>query len=348
MRLRASLLTAILAVAPPFAGLADPAGGAVPASLEGAVSARIDTVYAVILFSDGRRSLVPLTTLSASERAWLDRFASEHPLGHGNSTVTVEAAGATARPVKKTIVVSSVEGPLETVQLCPPAVFRDQLGNTCQLYAIVHAMDIAGFYVQLPEVYKIVNMIEATSPKNPWADPRYAPALFMFPRKYAPRTAFHYPDGIREPFDWARDELRKGHPILAAFPESIWEGLPPQFVAAHAWDGGKEGHAIVVNGFTWNKDTGKGTFHIINSWKDLSEFDLTVEAAKGLLAMQWSLSAKNEVEPVATKEVVTNVILIRSAGKVNLYDVETNLGSHNVAAPNEAEAKRLIEAPGDR
>jgi hypothetical protein len=348
MRLRASLLTAILAVAPPVAGPADPGGADAPASLEGAVSARIDNVYAVILFSGGKKSLVPLTALSAADRAWLEKFASEHPLSHGNSTVTIAAAEATAKPVKQTIVRSTVEGALETVQLCPPAVFRDQIGNTCQLYAIVHAMDIAGFYVQLPEVYKIVNMTEATSPKNPWADPRYAPALFMFPRKYAPRSAIHYPDGIRDPFDWARDELRRGHPILAAFPESIWEGLPPQFVAAHAWDGGKEGHAIVVNGFTWNKATGQGTFHIINSWKDLSEFDLTVEAAKGLLVMQWSLSAKNEVEPVATKEVVTKVLLVRSAGNVNLYDVETNMGSHNVAAPNEAEAKRLVESAGER
>jgi hypothetical protein len=345
MRLRVSLLTALLAVVPPVGGLADPGGGAVPASLEGAVSARIDATYAVILFSDGKRSMVPLTTLSAADREWLAKFAAEHPLGHGNSTVTIEAA---VHPVKKTIDRSTVEGPLETVQLCPPAVFRDQLGNTCQLYAIVHTMDIAGYYVELPEVYKIVNMIEATSPKNPWADPRYAPALFLFPRKYAPRSAFHYPDGIRDPFDWARAELRKGHPILAAFPESIWEGLPPQFVAAHEWDGGKEGHAIVVNGFTWNKATGQGTFHIVNSWRDLAEFDLTVEAAKGLLVMQWSLSAKNEAEPVAIKEVVTKVFLVRSAGNVNLYDVETNLGSHNVAAPNEAEARRLVESPAER
>jgi len=344
MRLRALLLTAVVAAVPPGAGLADPAAGAAPDSLRGAVSARVDAAYAVVLFSDGHRSLVPLTSLSASDRAWLGQFAAEHPLAHGNSKVTIVTP---EKPVKKTIVRSDVQGPLETVQLCPPAVLREQIGNTCQLYAIVHCMDIAGFYVELPEVYKIVNMIEATNPKNPWADPRYAPDLFMFPRKHAPASAIHYPDGIKAPFDWARDELRKGHPILAAFPESVWEGLPPQFVAAHEWDGGKEGHAIVVNGFTWNRATGQGSFHIINSWRDLQEFDLTIEAAKGLLTMQWSLSAKNETEPPAAKEVVDKVVLIRSAGTMNLYDVQTNLGSHHVAAPNAVEARRLFETPGE-
>jgi hypothetical protein len=246
---------------------------------------------------------------------------------------------------KKTMEKATVEGPLETVQLCAPAVLRDQIGNTCQLYAIVHLMDIAGFYVQLPEVYKIVNMVEATNSKDPWANPEYSRSLYKFPRAYAPRTAFHLPVATQDPFDWARGELRKGHPVLAGFPESIWEGLPPKFVAAHAWDGGKEGHAIVVNGFPLNKATGQGTFHIINSWRDLSEFDLTVEAAKGLLVMQWRLSAKNEVEPAVTKEVVTKVFLIKAVGNTNLYDVETNLDGHRVAAPNEAEAIRLVESP---
>jgi len=45
--------------------------------------------------------------------------------------------------------------------------------------------------------------------------------------------------------------------------------------------------------------------------------------------------------------VVTKVFLVKNVGSVNLYDVETNLDTHRVAAPNEAEAIRLVEA-GDR
>lgn len=340
MRLTILILAAAAAAFVPNRAVADPPP--VSPSLRGAVAARIDPVYAVVLFADGHRSMLPLADLKPADRGFLDRLAAGHPLGHGKSKVVVQAE---VRPVKKTIERATTQGTLETVQLCPPAVFRDQMGNTCELYAIIHCLDIAGFYVQLPEVYKIVNMVEASNPKNPWADPRYKRSLTLFTVSYAPRSAIHLPNPAMDPFEWARQELRKGHPILAAFPESIWEALPPAFVAAHEWDGGKEGHAIVVNGFTWDKATRKGTFHIINSWRDLSEFDLTVENAKGLLVMQWSLSAKNEVEPVSAKEVVLKVFLIKSVGTVNLYDVETNLDSHRVAARSEAEAVRLVESP---
>jgi hypothetical protein len=344
MRLTPSILLVVLAVAAPAAGRADPISSALSASLQNAASARVDSTYAVIVFNDGKKALVPLSSLTATDRAWLEQFAADHPLGHGNSKVTV-VKEEHERPVKKTIDHSAVDGPVESVQLCPPALLRDQLGNTCQLYAMIHCMDIAGYYVKIADVYKIVNMIEATSPKNPWADPRYALALYQFPRTYAPENAIHNPDPTKKPFDWARDEIRKGHPILAAFPESIWEGLPPAFVAAHDWDGGKEGHAIVVNGFTWNRLTGEGTFHIINSWRDLSEFDLSVEAAKGLLMMQWSLSAKNEVEAVPRNEVVVNVVVVRAAADMSLYEVQTNLGKRVVVAQTEAEARRYVESP---
>jgi hypothetical protein len=344
MRLTSAVLSALLAATFPAVGDADPISSALSASLQNAASARIDSTYAVIVYADGKKALVPLTSLNAADRAWLENFAAEHPLGHGNSKVTI-VKEEHQHVVKKTIERSSVDGPLETVQLCAPAVLRDQLGNTCQLYAIIHCMDIAGYYVKIADVYKIVNMIEASSPRNPWADPRYSPALYQFPRTYAPGNAFHHPDPTKEPFEWARDELRKGHPILAAFPESIWEGLPPAFVAAHVWDGGKEGHAIVVNGFTYNKLSGEGTFHIINSWRDLSEFDLPVESAKGLLTMQWSLSAKNEVEPLPNKEVVVNVVVLRAAPDMSLYEVETNYGKRQVVAQTEAEARKFVESP---
>jgi hypothetical protein len=74
-----------------------------------------------------------------------------------------------------------------------------------------------------------------------------------------------------------------------------WRTDPlPKFIAAHGWDGGKEGHAIVINGFTWNHQTNKSTFHIINSWEQLNEFDLSVENAEGMLAYPGASSAKTE------------------------------------------------------
>jgi hypothetical protein len=51
------------------------------------------------------------------------RPAAEHPLGHGNAKVTVTN---TVLHPKRTIERSAVEGTLETVQLCAPAVMRDQ------------------------------------------------------------------------------------------------------------------------------------------------------------------------------------------------------------------------------
>jgi hypothetical protein len=337
-----ALLPVLLLFLIPSAGLrADAISSALSTSLQDVASARVDSTYAVILYNSGKRAMVPLTSLNENDRAWLETFARDHPLGHGNSKVTVVAE---EHPVKKTIVKSATEDGMETVQLCNPAVLRDQLGNTCQLYAIIHCMDVAGYYVKISDVYKIVNMVDASSPKNPWADPRYAPLIFQFPRIYAPWNAIHFPDPKQNPFEWARAELRKGHPILAGFPESIWMGLPPAFVAAHEWDGGKEGHAIVVNGFTWNRMTGVGSFHIINSWRDLSEFDLTVEQATGLLIMQWSLSAKNEEAPQPNTATVTNVVLLKGAKDMNLYEVESTIGHMRVAAQNEDEAKAFIES----
>jgi hypothetical protein len=147
-----------------------------------------------------------------------------------------------------------------------------------------------------------------------------------------------------EPFAWAREELRRGHPILAALPKEIWQALPPGFVAAHPWNGGSVGHQIVVNGFTWNEQTHQGTFHVINSWAELTEFDLTTEAARGgTLIIERSLSAMGEPAPVEVKEIVQTITFVKTAGSTNLYEVQTNLGSRRIAAPNEDRARELAE-----
>jgi len=232
-------------------------------------------------------------------------------------------------------------GPLETVQLVQPNVMRDQIDATCMLYARVHWLDIAGFYMPVVDLYKIINN---SSPAHPWADPFYRQSLVGLMDKFTPRPVIHNLPGQADPFKWARDEIRKGRPVLASFPREVWQDLPPGFIAAHPWSGGNVGHQVVINGFTWNKDTQKGTFHIINSWRELPEFDLKTEAADGAMVIEQSLSPKGEPREEAAKLTVVDVTLVSSMGKTNLYKVETSDGIRRVAAPNADAARKMVES----
>jgi hypothetical protein len=93
------------------------------------------------------------------------------------------------------------------------------------------------------------------------------------------------------------------------------------------------GHQIVINGFTWNSETRQGTFHIVNSWAELPEFDLKTEAAKGgALMIQESLCPKGEAPP----EVVHVLEQSRACRKrLRLYygDAATGRGLVGVARP---------------
>jgi hypothetical protein len=314
---------------------------AVSARYQEAVKARIQGDYAIVVFADGSKSLVPVSSLSPDDLAWLTALGSRSPLAHGNSKVTVVKETDEVK-VKKTIETSKIEGPLETVQLCQPNVIQNQIGGTCMMYARVHWLDIAGYYVKPGDIYKVINVV---SPDNPWSDPRYIEGLQSILTGFKPAPVFHdLPGSADDPFAWARDELRKGRPILAAFPHEIWQALPSGFVAAHPWNGGPVGHQIVINGFTWNKATKQGTFHIINSWAELPQFDLTTEAAQdGVLVIEQSLSPIGEAKVETAKEVVQNVTLIKALGTTNLYEVQTNLGSRRVAAQDEAAARATVE-----
>jgi hypothetical protein len=95
----------------------------------------------------------------------------------------------------------------------------------------------------------------------------------------------------------------------------------------HPWNGGSVGHQIVINGFTWNRDTHEGTFHIVNSWKELPEFDLKTEMARGAMDRRTEPLAKGRTGGGGRGDAqVTKVVLIRSIGKTNLYEVETSTG----------------------
>jgi hypothetical protein len=311
---------------------------AVSAKFQDAVKARIDGSYAVVLFSNGTKSMVPISSLSAGDRAWLNQLSIDNPLARGKSEVRIVKE---AVKVKNTILISSTVGPLETVQLNPPNVFRDQIDATCMLYARVHWLDIAGYYVPTVDIYKIINN---SNPAKPWTDGFYLQSLDAIVHGFAPRPLIHELPAQADPFTWARNEMRKGRPILAAFPREIWQDLPPGFIAAHPWSGGSVGHQIVINGFTWNRETQQGTFHIVNSWKELQEFDLKTDAARGSVIIESSLSPKGEEKEAVAKTVVIKVILRASMGNTNLYEVETNLGSRKVAAPDEGAAREMVES----
>jgi hypothetical protein len=314
---------------------------AVSARYQEAVKARIQGGYAVVVFSDGSRSLIPVSSIGPDDLAWLTQLSTRSPLAHGKSTIVVVKETDEVK-AKKTIEISKTEGALETVQLCQPNVIQNQIGGTCMIYARIHWLDIAGYYVKRSDVYKIIN---DTPPDSPWQSAQYREGLHTIMTGFKSKPIVHNLAGTADdPLAWARDELRKGRPILAAFPHEVWQALPSGFVAAHPWNGGPVGHQVVINGFTWNKDTKQGTFHIINSWQELPQFDLTTENAKdGVLLIEQSLSPVGEAKAETVKEVVQSVRLIKAVGATNLYEVQTNLGTRRVAAEDEAAARATIE-----
>jgi hypothetical protein len=308
---------------------------AVSPKYQDALKARIENGYAIVQLADGSRTMVPLSSLSPEDRDWLTNLSAHSPLAHGKSVVQVFAVQTEA---KKTIAASTVEGPLETVQLVAPNVFRDQIGGTCMVYARVHWLDIAGYYVDNVDIYRVINN---TDPNKPWTNPMFYRNMDTLVMHFSPQL--HRWSPKTDAFEWTRQEIRKGRPVLAAFPREIWQDLPPGFVSQHPWSGGNVGHQIVINGFTWNRETHEGTFHIVNSWQGLFEFDLKTEAARGAMDVEWSLSPKGEAVAEGARTKVLRVVLLKSIGKTNLYEVDTNNGVERVAATDESTARRMVE-----
>jgi hypothetical protein len=318
---------------------------AVSPEYQSATQARVNGTYIMVSHANGSKSMVPVASLKSEDHAWLVGLSQNKPLAPSKSTVVV-VAEAPAGKTKSTIEKSVIEGPLETVRLVPPNLMRNQIGGTCMLYARIHWLDICGYYTRTPDIYKIIN---GTPPDAPWLEPRYVQGLVSVftDRKPVPRR--HRPPPQAEPFEWAREQLRLGRPLLAAFPREIWQALPPGFIAAHPWNGGSVGHQIVINGFTWNKETRQGTFHIINSWDELPDFDLTTAAAGGgALVIEESMSPLGEKTAsvaASDKETVKSIRLLKAMGAMNLYEVETTRGSSRMVAATETAARELIENP---
>jgi hypothetical protein len=325
-RKKASICAVLLFVAGPLF--------AVSPKYQDAVRARIENGYAVVLLANGSKTMVPIDSLKDEDRAWLTALSLQSPLAHGKSEVKVVREVV---PTKKTIAVSTTAGALETVQLVPPNVPRDQIGATCMVYARVHWLDIAGFYVDNVDIFKVINNADT---ERPWINPAYYSGMENLVMNFKP--VIHDWSPKVDAFEWTRAELRKGRPVLASFPREVWQDLPPGFVGKHPWNGGNVGHQVVINGFTWNRATHEGTFHIVNSWSELPEFDLKTEAARGAMEVEQSLSPKGEAREETAKVQVTKVVLIRAVGKLNLYEVQTNNGVERVATSDENAARAMV------
>jgi hypothetical protein len=327
-KMKVSALAALLLIAGPLL--------AVSPKFQDAVKARIENGYAIVLLANGSKTMAPLADLKPDDRAFLTQLSIDSPLAHGNSKVVIAKELV---PTKVTIAASTTVGPLETVQLIPPNVPRDQIGGTCMLYARVHWMDIAGYYVDNVDIYKIINNADTEKPYN---TPGYYAKMDNIVMQFHPSVHRWTPK--IDAFEWTRQELRKGRPVLGSFPREVWQDLPPGFVGKHPWNGGSVGHQIVINGFTWNSETHEGTFHIVNSWKELPEFDLKTEAAQGAMEVEYSMSPKGEPREAVAQTRVTKVTLVKAVGKMNLYEVDTNNGPERVAAADEATARSMVES----
>jgi len=304
---------------------------------EGLAAARAEKGYVAVLYENGRKAMFPTGSLSEAETQWLNDFAAAHPLAHGKSTIVTAKT-----ELKKTIEKQSIVNGIETVQLCPPTKLRDQIGGTCMFYGRVHYLDIAGYPIEDGEIYKTINNCPHD---EPYLDYHYYVGMLLLFVHQKPSPVLHFPNGTMSQFEWARQELRKGRPVLSALPEDIWLSLPADFLATHRFDGNsKIGHQVVVNGFTYNPATKKGTFHIINSWRVLSEFDVPVEPRdEAHFIMEQSLSPKGEPPEESTKLVAGKITLLKPVGNKNLYTVETNAGPQRVLASSEKDAKDFVE-----
>jgi hypothetical protein len=317
---------------------------------QGALKANLDGEFAAVVLANGRKTVVPIESLAPEDLAYLKWLAEEKPLvAAGKSSVKVVKSTDTNAGPKQTIAISHTEGTLETVQLCPPNSVRDQIGATCMLYARVQWLDIAGYYVETPDIYKIIN---ETPPDHPWTSPKYVEGLDTIITDFKSKPVVHPLPLAVDEFAWARAELRRGRPLLAALPREIVQVLPPDFLVEYPWSGGSVGHQIVVNGFTWDEKTNDGTFHVVNTWAQLPEFDIPIRyATGGGLVFEASMSPKGE-EPTreereaalaAANEKVQSVAYLKPVGNGGLFEVTTNLGVRKIIAPNAAAACRMVE-----
>ncbi len=298
-------------------------------NFERALKARMEDNYVVVLWATGKKAIYPLSTLSDAETALLEKIAADRPLPRGNGRVEDYHV-----PQKVTIVRHERVGDVETVELIPPNVVHDQgHSEDCQFYALNHALQIAGYYVDPERLVSWQKIPEASEAQREahgrlfggeygfgttaalaegasGAVARCCPEAKCNAVSWDRRTLKSQQEAIEkstrqtylrakvsvvsqpENWEWMREELRKGKPVVAGLVSDYWRVLPAAFFAHHRAPPIDSGHAVVVVGFTWNETLGTGTFKLVNSWEDQPEIVVSVEDARESLYGCLSITPK--------------------------------------------------------
>ncbi len=135
---------------------------------DNAVKARIDGNYAKVLFKDGRKGVFPLKELANEDLVVLNQLAAESPLPAGNTRVESYVPVKTKRV---TIVKKEIKDGVETVELNTPSSIHDQgQAPTCRYYAFAHALDIAGYFIDVDRIINWRRVAETTDAQRAAAD----------------------------------------------------------------------------------------------------------------------------------------------------------------------------------
>ncbi len=300
-------------------------------NFEKAAKARIEDNYVVVLWASGKKAIYPVSTLTSDDLAILTAIAEKRPLAKGSGRVEDYHP---AEPRKVTIARNERVGDEEIVQLVLPNVVHDQ-GQTeaCQFYALNHALQIAGYFVELDRLMDWQRIPERSYAQRDayarlfsgeygcgtsaeLAESASAAVARCCPearcnavswdrmtlqtqqKALAQSTKATYlrakVSAVSQPenWEWIRDELRKGNPVIAGLVSDYWRVLPAAFFEHHRAPAIDSGHAVVVIGFTWNEALKSGTFRLVNSWEDQPEIVVSTEDARESLYGCLSITPK--------------------------------------------------------
>jgi len=299
---------------------------------DNATKARIDGNYAKVLFKDGHKGVFPLKDLANEDLAAVTKLAEESPLPAGNTRVE---SYVPTKAKRVTIVKREMKDGTETVELNTPSSIHDQgQAPTCRYYAFCHALDIAGYFIDVDRIINWQRVPETTDQQrealqkisggdNGWGSTALLEGdVAAAAARLCPQATYHYismtevtqrmeqtalasantPDkklrayfagiGQAANWDWIREQIRQGRPVLAVLISDYWRVLPAEYFEKHTAPSRDIGHAMVINGFTWNEAKGTGSFMLINSWEVAPQMTVSLVDAREVLYGSFSIEPK--------------------------------------------------------